>query len=129
MWPLWASLTGKGRKVRQVDVSDLAWEYIFPAFMTALYTSDHILVPLSNRAARRVINRKGAKIGLQIASHDLRSTFASEGWEASHDMIALQRQLGHAKADTTIGYVGLTPERMRAVVEFGRKSKDKDTKD
>lgn len=110
---------GKGGKWRNVDISDLAWPSILEAFVEAGKSADKRLVPLTDRAARRVITRRGNQIGLRVASHDLRSTFASEAWEASgHDTLAVQRQMGHARFDTTAGYTEVSPDRMRAAVEF-----------
>jgi site-specific recombinase XerD len=56
---------------------------------------------------------------LKVASHDLRSTFATEAWEASgHDTVAVQRLMGHARFETTVGYTSTSPERLREAVDF-----------
>ena len=49
--------------------------------------------------------------------HTLRHYFATNAYRATHDLLVVQRLLGHAKPETTAGYVGLGPD-LRAGVAW-----------
>jgi integrase len=49
--------------------------------------------------------------------HDLRHTFATWYYRATHDVVALQKILGHSKIEMTMRYVHETFEDMQAGVE------------
>lgn len=112
---------GKGHKFRVVELGDLAWAVIAPAYVAATRLDDKRLVPLTDRAARRTITRIGRRAGFDVASHDFRMTFATEFYEASgKDLNLTRNKLGHSSTNTTQGYVGIDAERSREAVNFGR---------
>lgn len=117
------TIRGKGDKSRHVPISDRAWKYIEPVFIAArnsVMEDDPRLAPFPDRTARAMITRAGmiAGIARPVASHDLRATFATAAYEATHDMRAVQELLGHASIETTQGYVAAGMQAMRKAVNF-----------
>ena len=51
-------------------------------------------------------------------AHTLRHHFATRTYAASRDLLAVQRLLGHAKPETTMAYVGLDVDALRAAVAW-----------
>lgn len=56
-------------------------------------------------------------IGVMVTAHQLRHAFATQGYTARRDLLAVSRLLGHRNVATTQGYVDVDEERLRAVVE------------
>lgn len=54
--------------------------------------------------AERRVNRTLARLGAEATSHQLRHRYGTRGWRASHDLVALGRQMGHASPATTMIY-------------------------
>ncbi|MFT3877416.1 MAG: tyrosine-type recombinase/integrase [Propioniciclava sp.] len=50
--------------------------------------------------------------------HTLRHYFATRTYAATRDIIAVQRLLGHAKPETTMGYIGLGQDVLRGAVSW-----------
>lgn len=109
------TVRGKGDKTRVLPVSQKVWAYIKPAYDAAGPTNSRI-VPLSQRGARYAIKSHGRRAGLSrdIASHDMRATFATAAYGISHDLRAVQSLLGHADVKTTQVYTGVDAAAMRA---------------
>lgn len=113
---------GKGDKWRKVPVSDEAFNWLAQAYMQARFhgdaETDDLLVGLGDRTARKAITTIGRAAGIArpVASHDLRMTFATEVYEHTKDIIAVQQLLGHADVTTTQGYVGTKMSTMQAAV-------------
>lgn len=112
---------GKGDKGRIVPISQDAWDNISPAYFAARLDNVGYVVNLSDRTARRKVTEMGQRAGIDLSSHMLRTTFATEAYEVSdHDIRAVQELLGHEHVTTTQGYVGVRMETMRAAVNFTR---------
>lgn len=105
---------GKGSKQRIVPISDRAMLYLTPATLNAL--PGETLVGLTNNSARKYISYLGRRIGIPLASHDLRSTFATQVYAATKDIAAVQVLLGHANVDTTRAYIAVTEDTLRRAV-------------
>lgn len=112
---------GKGAKDRMVPISDMAFPYLVLAWLSTLPGA--YVVPKSDEGeqmtpdgARAIIRRLGAKAGLEVSSHDLRATFATEVYGATKDVLTVQRLLGHANVTTTQGYVERTEVQLRSAV-------------
>jgi integrase/recombinase XerD len=61
---------------------------------------------LSSQAVFRVLLDLVRKSGIEsCAPHDLRRTFATDSWEAGIDLHMLREAMGHARVDTTLGYL------------------------
>lgn len=115
-------IEGKGAKERRVPIPRQAMVLISGAYLVA-QAEGRTLVSLGDSAAREAITRLGAhaRIPRPVASHDLRATFATMAWNrmvdaGSPDPLTLQRLLGHAKFDTTAGYIGSEWAAMQAAV-------------
>lgn len=115
---------GKGMKDREVPMSTLAHDNVLDAVVNATLEGHEYVVRMSDRVARRCITRLGRQAGIPgVASHMLRATFATEAYEVSKDIVAVQDLLGHANITTTRGYVGGKMDAMRAAVEFTNRPK------
>lgn len=117
------TIRGKGDKSRRVPISERAWKYIEPVFVEArlnVMDNDPVLASFPDRSARAIITRLGKHAGIArpVASHDLRATFATAAYEATHDIRAVQELLGHASVETTMGYVAVAMAAMRKAVNF-----------
>ncbi len=113
------SVHGKGDKGRDVPVSLSVMVDLTPAYTLACQTESRLLVPISDRAARRAITRIGRLAGVSrpVASHDLRHTFGTVAYEKSHDIRAVQELLGHASVETTQVYTGVGMATKRAAAD------------
>lgn len=109
------TVRGKGDKERRIPVSDECWGVISHSVMQAYCTGGDLpIVGLRDRFARSTITRIGKKagIGRDVASHDLRATFATELYNRTKDLRLVQAILGHAKPEQTGLYVGTTMTTM-----------------
>ena len=52
-----------------------------------------------------------------LTAHALRHAFATRAYRATRDLLAVQELLGHARPDTTRGYILLPEDALRAAVE------------
>lgn len=74
------------------------------------YASDKMLPRgrLTTRAAGYIVERSTAAAGIdakQISPHNLRHTFAIRSLRSRHDVIAVQKLLGHVSVATTQRYL------------------------
>lgn len=105
---------GKGDKQRRVPISPAAWSEISRRFVHA---STAPLVPMFDSQARRSIKSLGQRtLNRDVASHDLRATFATAAYEQSLDLRAVQELLGHSDPKTTMVYVAVSDSAKRAIV-------------
>lgn len=115
--PAEVSLTvrGKGDKTRVVPVGDTAYGFLAKRIEDARRDGE-TLTRLTNGGARYAIPRHARNAGLSrhVASHDMRSTFATAAWDRSHDLRAVQELLGHADSKTTERYTLVTAAAMRS---------------
>lgn len=110
---------GKGGNVRYVPVSMRCWSAVMGAFVE-VFESNELLCPFSDRTARALVTRlgKAANLKREIASHDLRATFATIIQSETQDIRVVQELLGHASITTTQIYTAVAMEAMRKAVEF-----------
>lgn len=110
---------GKGDKVRYVPISSRCWSAVMSAIVECI-ESDGLLCPISDRASRSLVTRLGKIAGLshEIASHDLRATFATIINMETKDIRVVQELLGHASITTTQIYTETQMEAMKKAVEF-----------
>lgn len=102
---------GKGGKKRVVPISDdLAQDllllppgYAFPGQIDGHLSASYM--------GRLVANALPAGVTM----HMLRHRFATRAYTATRDLVSVQTLLGHASPDTTIRYVQVVDERLRAV--------------
>lgn len=102
-------IRGKGDKSRVIPVPDSVICHL--AQMLLRSDPNKPLVNLSDRAARAMINRRGA------ASHDFRMTVGTHFYEKTGDLRATQELLGHASSDQTQTYTKVNQTTTRRALE------------
>lgn len=111
---------GKGNKTRVIPISDMAFGILVRRYCECAGTTTK-LVPLTDRAARRVITRlaEKAELSRSVASHDMRMTFGTVAYHKSGgDLRAVQELLGHSSSHTTENYTLVNLEQMRKAAEI-----------
>ena len=124
----WVSVTGKGRKERQVPLSGKSVEalraYLFERVAadseTALFTGKN-----GTRLGQRQIQkrlqawavRQGS--GQHISPHMMRHSYASHLLQSSRDIRAVQELLGHSNLSTTQIYTKLDFDHLAKVYDEG----------
>ncbi len=108
---------GKGDKERTVPFGEHLSDILMEAVMRSM--GQPVLVEMGDRLARRTITRLGkrAKLKREIASHQLRATFATHLLDEGVDIRTIQELLGHANVTTTQGYTAVTLNKMRDAVK------------
>jgi integrase len=110
-------LVGKGNRVRSVPIPSWAkaavdaWTsaagiesgIVFRAVHKGGYMNGETL---STQAVADVVAEYGDALGLDVAAHDLRRTFAKLARKGGAELTQIQLSLGHASVKTTQGYVG-----------------------
>ena len=73
---------------------------------------------MQDRGARNAIKNLGKRSGLrrEVASHDLRATFATDLLNRGVNIRIVQELLGHSSVETTQIYTATTLEAMREAV-------------
>lgn len=114
-------LHGKGDKLRQVPTHPLVWalaQELPPGPVTVETRGRH----RGERLTRQQVSHRGnyqlqRVLGLAgVHMHRLRSTFGTEAYEATRDLLAVQQLLGHASPATTQIYVEVGGEAMERAV-------------
>jgi site-specific recombinase XerD len=111
-------LVGKGSRIRTVPMP--AWTKLaIDQWMAAAGIRDGRLLRAVNKGGRivgdgmtaqsvfEVVERYGKRIGLPIAPHDLRRTFAKLAHKGHAALEQIQISLGHASIQTTERYLGI----------------------
>ncbi len=121
------TVTGKGKKTRQVPVGRLALAAIDTWLQQrALLNPDHNALFLSRRGDRlsprsvqaRLARQAQARgLGQHLHPHMLRHSFASHLLESSGDLRAVQELLGHANLSTTQVYTHLDFQHLAKVYD------------
>jgi integrase len=96
---------------------------------------DGNLKPLSRYRLWRVISYAARALDIKgpIGTHSLRKTFAHQAWQSGARVDEIQKEFGHASADTTHRYANIPDERREALyqkINFlppGRRREDKKT--
>lgn len=109
---------GKGDKRRTVAMDDWAWRRLAPWLEERRnYPNGPVFCVVSGPTAgtrewshtdvRRALHKAAARAGVRkrVAPHQLRHMLAVELWRDGHDLLAIQRQLGHARLDVTQLYL------------------------
>lgn len=81
---------------------------------------------LAPRDFQRIMEAASANIGLRFTPHDLRHTFGTELYRATHDLESVRIALGHTSLDATLIYMHTSPDilRQRFETAFNRHSQD-----
>ena len=75
------------------------------------------IVPLAADLALEVERRGPGWVFPGVTMHALRHRFATRAYERTGDLVAVQRILGHESPQTTLRYLAIADETLRAVVE------------
>jgi len=111
-------LHGKGDKERYVPTHPLIWEAIkdLPAGPIAV-DHDGVTRLTEDQVSHRGNHRISRTVGPRVTSmHKLRHRFATQSYEATQDLVAVQELLGHSAIDMTRKYVDTNHDRMAAAV-------------
>lgn len=68
---------------------------------------------LAPRDFQRIMEAASARIGLRFTPHDLRHTFGTELYRATHDLESVRIALGHTSLDATLIYMHTSPDILR----------------
>ena len=110
-------LHGKGDKPRYVPTHPLVW-----ALAQELAPGPVVVDRYGRRLTRQEVSHRGnyqlqKVLGLTgVHMHRLRSTFGTEAYEATRDILAVQRLLGHASPATTQIYVEVGDDSLERAV-------------
>ena len=104
---------GKGGKARTVPVPESIAVEIQghgPGWLFPGADSGHVSAEWIGRLVGRALPRG-------VTMHALRHSFATRAYERTGDLVAVQRVLGHESPQTTLRYLAIADETLRAVVE------------
>lgn len=117
----WTLLHGKGNKLRNVPTPPALWavaQQLPPGPVTVETRGRH----RGERLTRQQVSHRGNYQLQQVLKltgvhmHRLRSTYGTEAYAQTRDIIAVQRLLGHASPATTQTYVGVADEALKSAV-------------
>lgn len=104
---------GKGGKARIVPLADdlaLEVERRGPGWLFPGADAGHVSPEWIGRLVGRALPSG-------VTMHALRHRFATRAYERTGDLVAVQRILGHESPQTTLRYLAIADETLRAVVE------------
>lgn len=120
-------VTGKGGKTRLVPLGEVAAETMYqfmkesrPRLKGA--KGPYLFAGPSGAALTRVrvfqlIQEAGNRVGVHVAPHHLRHTFATHLLQNDADLRSVQLMLGHASLNTTQIYTKITNQRLRDTLD------------
>lgn len=111
-------LVGKGNRVRSIPIPSWTKQAIDEWAAAAHLSSDFVFrsihkggyitgETMTAQAVRDVVKEYGDALGLGIAAHDLRRTFAKLAHKGGSGLDQIQLSLGHASIKTTERYLGV----------------------
>ena len=105
---------GKGDKDRLVDCPPLLLDELLPDCGGNVVTAGG--APMTAGALQRRANRAIRAAGVKGQTfHRLRARFATVGYAATGNLLAMQRALGHSSPTTTARYAATTDDDLRAI--------------
>lgn len=109
-------VTGKGQKTRLVALSDEILEILGkPHPSGSIVTGGHR--PYNADALQRLVNRTFKRLGIVGTFHQLRHRYGTAGFQATHDLVAVGRQMGHTSPTTTAIYSAAADETADVIAE------------
>jgi integrase len=108
---------GKGRKDRTMRLHPALAELFAKVGPGPVFTFDgHRIQPES---VSRTIRRHLKRLGIDATAHQLRHTFGTAAARAAKgDVVKVKTAMGHATAQTTFGYIGLTGDETAFIDEL-----------
>jgi integrase/recombinase XerD len=121
-------VTGKGDKTRLVPVGDIAGATLQTYLHEArprlkgangpwVFAGPDGKRPLTRVRVFQLLKEAGARVGVNVAPHHLRHTFATHLLQNDADLRAVQLMLGHSSLNTTQIYTKVGQQRLRAALE------------
>lgn len=121
-------VTGKGGKTRMVPLGDVAAHTLRMYLADArpklrgssgpwVFASPDGHKPLTRVRVFQLLKEAGERVGVEVAPHHLRHTFATHLLQNDADLRAVQVMLGHASLNTTQIYTKVASERLRETLE------------
>lgn len=104
---------GKGNKDRLVDAPPLLLDELLPETTGNVVTGGG--TPYTAGALDRKANRAMKAAGIPHTFHKLRARFATVGYGATGNLLAMQRALGHVSPTTTARYAATNDDDLRAI--------------
>ena len=104
---------GKGNKDRLVDVPPLLLDELLPEAKGNVVAAGG--KPYTASALDRKANRAMKAAGIPHSFHKLRARFATVGYGATGNLLAMQRALGHSSPTTTARYAATNDDDLRAI--------------
>ncbi len=111
-------IAGKGHKARSVPIADWVYQAVI-AYVDAMTIKGSPLfrgfdrakrcwkkIPLSYASYYFIVQRYGDQIGVDLAPHDLRRTYAKLGYDKGVPLEQIRICLGHENLNTTQLYIG-----------------------
>lgn len=124
----WVSVTGKGRKERQVPLSGKSVEAL-RAYLSERVAADGETALFTGKNGTRLGQRQIQKLlqawavrqgsGQHISPHMMRHSYASHLLQSSRDIRAVQELLGHSNLSTTQIYTKLDFDHLAKVYDEG----------
>ena len=104
-------LRGKGNRPRVIPAHPLIWDTVreLPPGPVTVHTARQI-----SRLFWNYCHRRGFS---DLSAHRLRGWYATQGYAATGDLLAVSRNLGHENPRRTAGYIRTSSSQARAVVE------------
>ena len=113
-------LIGKGNRVRSVPIPSWTKKAI-DEWLAAVDTEGRLFVSIKKsgritgqnmtaQAVRNIANHYGKMLGVELAAHDLRRTFAKLAKNGGAGLDQIQLTLGHASIQTTERYLGIAQD-------------------
>lgn len=117
-------VTGKGGKTRMVPVGKVASETMQVYLKEArprlrgsqgpwVFAGPDGRLPLTRVRVFQLMKEAGARVGVKVAPHHLRHTFATHLLQNDADLRAVQLMLGHASLNTTQIYTKVAQQRLK----------------
>ena len=103
-----ARILGKGQKTRLVAVSPVLVDQLLPVTGGNVVTGGG--TPYSAGQLQRRVNRAIAAAGVDATFHQLRHRYGTIAYQATGDLLAVGRQMGHASPVTTAVYAAASDE-------------------
>lgn len=95
-------------KARQEAGIETPWFWISTTYKNHRLTKDGL---------KHLVDRLSRLTGFRFKPHKCRHTFATEFYEASHDIVGLQAVLGHKDITTTMVYTSVKSDHLAASME------------
>lgn len=110
-----ARVLGKGQKTRLVALSALLIDHLLPERAGNVVTGSRDVY--SAAQLQRRINRAIAGAGVDATFHQLRHRYGTLAYQATGDLLAVGRQMGHASPVTTAVYAAASDEVADQIAE------------